>query len=175
MVSNETPIEDLEETDDHGWTALHWSIVGGDLVTVKAILQAHQQLLLQQDKEGWTPLHLAVSRGRANIVPLLLSLKASVDMLAPRGKTALEYAEELGHEAITKLLKEAAINSAESHQEERQGGGKAAIPVNNRIKELEGELEAMKQRNATLEKENIVMSARLKDLEALLLDDGDEF
>ena len=33
----------------------------------------------------------------------------------------------------------------------------------------------MKQRNATLEKENIVMSARLKDLEALLLDDGDEF
>jgi ankyrin repeat protein len=53
-----------------------------------------------------TPLHVAVQKGRVEVVHVLLEYGANVAAEDEDGKTASQFASEMGHEEITKLLLE---------------------------------------------------------------------
>lgn len=52
-----------------------------------------------------TPLHQAAADGRIGVVSLLLRQGADRTIRDTRGKTALELAEENGHETVVKILR----------------------------------------------------------------------
>ncbi|KAL5988526.1 hypothetical protein ACLOJK_036291 [Asimina triloba] len=56
------------------------------------------------DSEGRTPLHWAVDRGHMNVVELLISRDANVNMQDNDGQTPLHYAVVCEREAIAELL-----------------------------------------------------------------------
>jgi uncharacterized protein len=57
---------------------------------------------------GWTPLHSAARNGDEDIVDLLLLRGADATRAADNGKTAIDLAEDSGHAALAKILRNAA-------------------------------------------------------------------
>lgn len=58
----------------------------------------------QGGPEGWTPLICSVSKGYARIVRILLKAGANVAVAADEGFTALHFAAQYDHLAVTKML-----------------------------------------------------------------------
>ncbi|XP_075104124.1 uncharacterized protein LOC107778106 isoform X1 [Nicotiana tabacum] len=56
------------------------------------------------DEEGWVPLHSATSSGNVEIVEILLSRGADVNLKNDGGRTALHYAASKGRVKIAELL-----------------------------------------------------------------------
>ncbi|CAH9101014.1 unnamed protein product [Cuscuta europaea] len=56
------------------------------------------------DEEGWVPLHSAASSGNIDIVEILLSRGANVNLKNDGGRTALHYAASKGHLRIAEIL-----------------------------------------------------------------------
>ena len=55
-------------------------------------------------RDGYTPLILAAESGHASVCRLLRDCKATVDAKMEWGRTAIDYATELGHKEIVDLL-----------------------------------------------------------------------
>ena len=66
--------------------------------------------LFPLDAEAWqTPLAYAVTRGREEIVRLLIERGADAMLQSPEGKTLTEIAQKAGHREIARILDEAAL------------------------------------------------------------------
>jgi ankyrin repeat protein len=66
--------------------------------------------LFPLDAEAWqTPLAYAVTRGREEIVRLLIERGADAMLRSPEGKTLTEIAQKAGHREIARILDEAAL------------------------------------------------------------------
>ena len=66
--------------------------------------------LFPLDAEAWhTPLACAVTRGREEIVRLLIERGADATLRSPEGKTLTEIAQKAGHREIARILDEAAL------------------------------------------------------------------
>jgi len=100
--------------DVHGYAPLHLVAAGGgtelhlagprgrkEQLAMAALLLAHPGTDVNADSGGTTPLHVAVRSGRIEVVKLLLSAKASVDVKEALGGTPLHDAREPG---IMRLL-----------------------------------------------------------------------
>jgi ankyrin repeat protein len=104
---------DANRLNKFGEAPLHQAVSVSEEVVV-ALLDSGASIDVRQlgnlHSDGETPLHLAASKGRTNLVRLLLRRRATVDLptflVAPRqyGKTALHFAVEGGFEDIAKLL-----------------------------------------------------------------------
>lgn len=87
-------------------TALHAAIAGErDLDVIKTLLEHKAQTTIF-DSNGHTCLHTAAfHKNNADIIDLLMGYGASVDAKIEEGKTALELAEEQGHENVAEQLR----------------------------------------------------------------------
>ena len=56
------------------------------------------------NKTGWTPLHYAATRGRLDVMRLLLENYAYIDAASPNGSTPLMMAAQYGTDEAVKLL-----------------------------------------------------------------------
>lgn len=79
----------------------------GEVQTVKALLQKDPDLIHVADRDGSTPLHCAAWKGHVEIVELLLSAGAEIDVHSNNahwGTTALHAASHGKRTAVAKLL-----------------------------------------------------------------------
>ncbi|OXA52679.1 integrin-linked protein kinase [Folsomia candida] len=82
---------DLNQGDDHGFSALHWAAKYGQYKIVELLLQRGARVNAV-NKGDDTPLHLAAAHGHHDVARLLLQQKAEVNSINEHGNTALHYA-----------------------------------------------------------------------------------
>ncbi|CBI26362.3 unnamed protein product, partial [Vitis vinifera] len=61
------------ETDDNGWTPLHYAAYFGKVSQAEALLKRDESAAYIADNDGKTPLHIAASRNHAQIMKKLIS------------------------------------------------------------------------------------------------------
>lgn len=83
---------------------LYAAALGGDLVRVKALLDAEPDLLSSRHSKGFSPLHAAAVRDREQVARLLLARNINVNDTEEFGNTALHMAAVKGHTDMAELL-----------------------------------------------------------------------
>lgn len=81
------------ESDNDGFTALHWAAWSGLPACVKRLAEVGSDVNAPE-KAGYTPLMLAAMRGNAETVAMLLQLGADPSRTLPNGDTAAKLAQE---------------------------------------------------------------------------------
>lgn len=103
---------DPDMADEEGVTPLHWCVIvsareGTPLLEVLQLLLRAGADVNRADKDGWTPLYSCVYYNCPQMIPPLLLAGARRDLRESTwGRTPLEYAEEMGKDAIVALLRE---------------------------------------------------------------------
>jgi len=100
-------------------TALHMAAKGGDMEEATKILDAYAEkvkegaardtvaVIDEQDCTGWTPLHWAASRGRDDVVKLLVERNANVHLVTSDNWSAMHDAARKGSEPVCRMLRDA--------------------------------------------------------------------
>jgi len=102
FASNPTSSVVKMETTTFNGTPLCVAIMKGDSETVKKFIEYGADV--NETSNGMTPLMIAARYNRVDIITLLISKGASVDVKDEKGFTALKYAElSKATEAITAL------------------------------------------------------------------------
>mmetsp|Transcript_13606 Transcript_13606/g.31568 ORF Transcript_13606/g.31568 Transcript_13606/m.31568 type:complete len:270 (+) Transcript_13606:241-1050(+) len=103
-------------------TALHMAAKGGDMEEATKILDAYAQkvgegaardtvaVIDEQDCTGWTPLHWAASRGRDDVVKLLVERNANVHLVTADNWSAMHDAARKGSEPVCRMLRDASAD-----------------------------------------------------------------
>eukprot|EP00736_Rhodelphis_marinus_P004760 Rmarinus@m.25053 len=100
---------DINATDSHGFSALHFGAIKGSVPVVECLLE-HRVDVNGLDSGGKTPLHWAAYKGNETIVDLLISHGAKLLVEDKNGCTPLVYAcHERNEEAALRLLQDAGI------------------------------------------------------------------
>jgi ankyrin repeat protein len=88
------------------FTALHLAAWGGFTATVRALLVTHPDVNVQDraPHQGYTALLRAAAEGNTEIVRLLLTAGARVDLKTSEGATALDLARAGNHVPVVQLL-----------------------------------------------------------------------
>lgn len=91
-----------------GWTPLIFMVTHNDLTGAQAVLDSGADVNMAEN-DGWSPVMMAADSGNIEMVKLLLENGADAAQQAQRGPcigcTALSLANNAGHVAIVKLLK----------------------------------------------------------------------
>jgi ankyrin repeat protein len=75
-------------------------------VAAESLLNGDPSLVNSYDRQiGWTPLHWAVQTGREEMVTLLLSRGANLNVRDKRGWTPMRLARKTGKASIAELLR----------------------------------------------------------------------
>jgi hypothetical protein len=96
--------------DQNGRSLLTRACANGDILKVRAQLDAHPEDLDDPDHAGTLPIHEASIKGHAEIVKLLLDSGCSFDKPNYEGDTPLIDAVENGHLDVVMMLLEAGAN-----------------------------------------------------------------
>ncbi|WEW60932.1 Glycerophosphocholine phosphodiesterase [Emydomyces testavorans] len=105
-------IDGVNWQDEEGWAPLHLSVVGGHLLTTRALLDAEKW---SDKNEGKTAIRKHVSKSSAalalaikanyvDIVQLLVDAGVDTNHRDEQGETALHVAARFGHEECAKIL-----------------------------------------------------------------------
>jgi ankyrin repeat protein/actin-like ATPase involved in cell morphogenesis len=96
---------DIEATDLHGYTPLHWAAQQGHEAVAKVLIEAGA-VIEARDKNAYTPLHWAAQQGHEAVAKLLIEAGAVIEAREKNGYTPLHWAAQQGHEAVAKVLLE---------------------------------------------------------------------
>ncbi|KAJ9419399.1 ankyrin repeat-containing domain protein [Fusarium oxysporum] len=100
-----TKTQDLNKTDSHGWTPLHWAVSMGHNNMVGILLRSGASPDVP-DLAGWTPTFWAAFKGHADIIEMLLRYDIAPFRCDIKGLTPLHWAICAGQtEIIKRLLK----------------------------------------------------------------------
>ncbi len=99
----------IHERGPHDFALMWYAPIGGDRVDAAQLLLEHGADP-HQESQGTIALHWAAMRGRIELVNFLLEQGAPIDAVSYNfdraGRTPLQLAQERGHDAIAKLLRE---------------------------------------------------------------------
>lgn len=110
---------DPDETDENGWTALHWAAQKGHTAFGKALLACPEFTAIDaQDLGRTTALHSCARQGRIELCRALLARPdlTSLDVRSTNGNTALHWAARSGHSDVCMMLLESTKFSAVNDQ-----------------------------------------------------------
>ena len=96
-------IDNINEADERGWTALLVGCQTGHSEVVQLLVSAGASVD-QADNDGATPLFMACQNGHSEVALMLLSTGASVDQAMNDGATPLMTAAHKGRSAIVRYL-----------------------------------------------------------------------
>lgn len=97
---------DVNVADSRGWTALHFAAQEFDDKIASTLLK-HGAKVDAQDEDGNTPLNNAVfnSRGRGEVIKLLLAYEANKNLKNKHGVSPLDLANEIANFDVAKFLR----------------------------------------------------------------------
>jgi ankyrin repeat protein len=100
----------------HG-TTIEDAAAAGDVVTLRAMLEANPALAWAKESDGTTPLHLAALYGRKEAVGILLAFHADVAARDENGDTPLHLAAAKGWRELVLVLlaNHADVNAKDAH------------------------------------------------------------
>jgi ankyrin repeat protein len=109
-------LQELEETDNRGRTALHWAALSGHTEVVANLLDKGAQTDIGDDNDE-TPLMLAAYRGHLGVVQLIVQHTGGQGLEATNdgGDTALHLAVSGGHEAVVTFLLSQGAQTVNAH------------------------------------------------------------
>jgi hypothetical protein len=76
---------DVNCTDRHGWTALHWASSKGDLDIIEKLVMNEADVNCADHLNGWTPLHLAAINGQNDAATYLIEQGGEIDIVDKYG------------------------------------------------------------------------------------------
>ena len=76
---------DVNGTDRHGWTALHWASSKGDLDILEKLVMNEADVNCTDHLNGWTPLHLAAINGQNDAATYLIEQGGEIDIVDKYG------------------------------------------------------------------------------------------
>ncbi|KAI1052532.1 hypothetical protein LB507_009826 [Fusarium sp. FIESC RH6] len=100
-----TQKQNLNKTDSHGWTPLHWAVSIGHKSMVEILLRSGASPDLP-DLAGWTPTFWAAFKGHADIIEMLWRRDTAPFRCDVKGLTPLHWAISAGQTEIIKRLLE---------------------------------------------------------------------
>ncbi|KXJ74392.1 hypothetical protein RP20_CCG013771 [Aedes albopictus] len=95
---------DLNAADSGDNTALHLAVLRNHTEVAKLLIGNPSVDINARNEDSIVPLHLAAEHGNSVIVELLVTRKASIDVLNSKKYTPLQKAAEKGHTNIVKIL-----------------------------------------------------------------------
>ncbi|OMO71954.1 hypothetical protein CCACVL1_18017 [Corchorus capsularis] len=97
--------ESRGETDEIGWTPLHYAALYGDLKTTQLLLQGNSKAAFIFDQDGTSALHVAAFRGHINVVELLVQSCPDLhEVTDNKGRTLLHVAVISGQEKMVRYI-----------------------------------------------------------------------
>jgi ankyrin repeat protein len=90
-------VDNVNDVDEHCWTALHHGAYIGDVDCVNYCIEMGANVNAR-NRYGITPLYIASSNGQVNVVRVLLDAGAIVDATDDIGRTPLYFA--IGNEYV---------------------------------------------------------------------------
>lgn len=98
-----TQKQNLNKTDSHGWTPLHWAVSMGHKSIVEILLRSGASPDLP-DLAGWTPTFWAAFKGQTDIIEMLWRYDKAPFRCDNKGLTPLHWAVSAGQSEIVKRL-----------------------------------------------------------------------
>ena len=95
--------EDINHTDNIGWTPLLLALDRGEPETAELLIKAGAPVN-KRNKSRMTGLYLASRRGLTDIVKLLIEHGVDVNATIREGRTAIGIAKKNGHTGVVELL-----------------------------------------------------------------------
>lgn len=89
---------------------IHTAAKSGKVKQVESLLNNQPDLLNAKNSKGLTPLHSAISKGRLNVVKLLIKKGADPELKTKNGLTPIFQALDLGRNKIAQELIESGVN-----------------------------------------------------------------
>ncbi|KAK8552862.1 hypothetical protein V6N12_041436 [Hibiscus sabdariffa] len=104
-LSEEHLSKSLKLRNEDGRSLLHVAVSSARPEVVKVLsASVDESVVNSTDEEGWGPIHSAASIGNLEIMEILLSKGANVNVKNDGGRTALHYAASKGWLKIAELL-----------------------------------------------------------------------
>ncbi|MBA0566753.1 hypothetical protein Golob_011539 [Gossypium lobatum] len=104
-LSQDHLTKSLKLRNEDARSLLHVAVSSAHLEVVKLLSAAADESVVNGiDEEGWAPIHSAASIGNLEIMEILLSKGANVNVKNDGGRTALHYAASKGWLKIAELL-----------------------------------------------------------------------
>jgi len=100
-------LDNVNTTDSHGNTALHWAAFKNSLNCCKILVANHSNVNAVASSSGWTPLHDAAYSDSIESLCVLVSSGADVNAKANSGATPLCFAAQENAPNATRILLEA--------------------------------------------------------------------
>ncbi|WRX24657.1 protein of unknown function DUF3447 - like 10 [Theobroma cacao] len=95
------------ETDQIGWSPLHYAALYGDLKSTQLLLQGNSSTAYIVDQDGTSALHVAAFRGHTNVVELIVQCCPDVhEVTDKKGRTVLHVAVISGQEKMVRHILE---------------------------------------------------------------------
>ncbi|KAK6232966.1 hypothetical protein SCA6_003039 [Theobroma cacao] len=95
------------ETDQIGWSPLHYAALFGDLKSTQLLLQGNSSTAYIVDQDGTSALHVAAFRGHTNVVELIVQCCPDVhEVTDKKGRTVLHVAVISGQEKMVRRILE---------------------------------------------------------------------
>ncbi|CAF0722202.1 unnamed protein product [Didymodactylos carnosus] len=99
----DNPDNDINQSDEHGFTLLHWASWNGRLPIVLLLVQRGARVNAV-NKSDDTPLHYACSHNHSDVIHYLIKNKALVNAVNEHGNTPLHYCCFYSYETATEEL-----------------------------------------------------------------------
>ncbi|KAF2012750.1 hypothetical protein BU24DRAFT_395880 [Aaosphaeria arxii CBS 175.79] len=93
-----------DDLDADTWTPLLWALFNHSPLTVEALLSTRRVQIDRQDREGRTALYWAANYGFLEVVQVLVSWNADLQVKTCEGRTAIEVARLQGHTEVCEYL-----------------------------------------------------------------------
>ena len=104
IIREDTAIHLVIWCNSKGWTILHDACSDGDIDKLIKLVYKRDIDLNAQDNEGYTPLHAACAVGNLDVVRILLSVDADLNLTTDWGHTAEQLANDNGNQRLIDFL-----------------------------------------------------------------------
>ena len=110
LLMNSTGVKVDEASELSGLIPLHLAAQGGHTIVANLLISRSTETMFKTDKFGRNAMHLAASRGRTEMIKVLIGQGAEINSLDSKQWSSLHYAGKYGYLEVVQLLIDSGAN-----------------------------------------------------------------